>query len=246
VDPRALTGVQWNLSPTDGASACVGNFVVTDITFVNDAGGGGTSGVGGLGGAGGQGGGLTACNGAPPATNLLTGSIASPVGGTFTFAAPGLLAPAVTPAFAPDGSIASLQVSDAPGVSTDPYNAYSGLGLYFANPPCVSARGYSGIQFTVTGDLGTCSLNTFVSVNEDQTIANGGTCGQASCVSPYSAPLAPGTNVVPFSALSGGTPLVTVDPTSIVGVGWTLNVPTDGVTAPCRASFTISNVAWAN
>jgi len=246
VDPRALTGIQWNLSPNDGASACVGNFVVTDIRFVNDAAGGGGTGGGGMSGAGGQAGTLPVCSGSPPATALITGSAASPVGGTFAFSATGLSEPTVTPTFAPDGSIASVQVVASPGVSTDPFNAFSGLGFFFTSPSCVNAKAFSGLQFTVTGDLGTCSLNTFVSINEDQTIANGGTCAQASCVSPFSPPLSLGTSVVPFTALAGGTPDLTVDPTAVNGIGWTLNVPTDGVTAPCRASFTISNVAFTN
>jgi hypothetical protein len=243
VDPRALTGIQWNLGPNDGVSACTGNFVVTDIQFVNDS-GGGTAGSGGMSGAGGQAGTLPICTGSAPATPLITGSAAGPVGGTFTFSASALAPPTLTPSFAADGSIASVRVNAMPGVSTDPYSAFSGLGFYFTNPSCVNAKGYSGIQFTVAGELGTCTLNTFVSINEDQTTANGGTCAQASCVSPYSAPLSLGTSVVPFSALSGGTPDVTVDPTAINGIGWTLNVPTDGVTAPCNASFTISNVAF--
>lgn len=243
VDSRALTGVQWQLNvPSDGVSVCSANFAVTNVTFVNDAGG-----AGGISGGGAGGSGQLACSGSPPATPLLTGSTASPVGGTFTFAAPNLAAPTVTPTIGSDGSIQSLQVTAAPGTTTDPFNAFSGLGLFFSSPACVNASAYSGVQFTVSGNLGTCSLNVFTAISEDNAIANGGpaaTCTATSCVSPYSAPLGLGTNVVPFTAMSGGTPDPIVDATALNNVGWTLNVPTDGVTAPCKASFTIGNVSF--
>ena len=244
VDPRALTGVQWQLNaPTDGVSVCAANFAVTNVTFVNDA-----AGAGGMSGGGGAaGGGQLACIGSAPSTPLLTGSTASPVGGTFTFAAPSLAAPTVTPTIGSDGSIQSLQVIALPGTTTDLFNAYSGFGLYFSTPACVDASAYSGLQFTVSGSLGTCSLNLFAATSEDDAAANGGpaaSCTATSCVSPYSAPLGLGTNVVPFAALADGTPDPTEDASALNNVGWTLNVPTDGVTAPCKASFTISDVSF--
>jgi hypothetical protein len=261
VDARALTAVQWNFAPTDGVSACTAELVVTNIEFVTAAsggqsggGGGGTNGGAGTGkggapGAGGQGmggagGPPSVCIGSPPNVAAITDSASSPVGGTFVFSAPTLAEPSVVPTFAQDGSIASLEVSAAPGVSTDPFNAYSGLGLYFARPSCVDAAAYRGITFLVSGSLGTCTLNTFAVTNEDSTVANGGTCELASCVSPYSRPLAIGPNTVLFSELSGGTPDISVDATALNGVGWTLNVPTDGTTTPCRAKFAISDVAF--
>jgi hypothetical protein len=243
VDPRALTGVQWQLNaPTDG-TLCSANFAITNVTFVNDASGAGGMSGGGAAGRGGQ----SVCVGSAPTTAQLTGSTASPVGGTFTFAAPKLAAPAVSPTIGSDGSIQSLQVIAAPGTTTDAFNAYSGFGLYFSTPACVDASAYGGVQFTVSGSLGTCSLNVFVATSEDNAAANGGpaaSCTATSCVSPYSAPLGLGTNVVPFAALSGGAPDPTEDPSALNNIGWTLNVPTDGVTAPCKASFTISNVSF--
>jgi hypothetical protein len=244
VDPRALTGVQWQMvAPTDGVSSCSANFAVTDIAFVNGAGGaGGMSGGGGTGGRA-----PVACVGSPPATPLITGSTATPAGGTFTFNSPDLAAPTLTTALAPDGSIQALQVTATPGTTTDPFNAFTGFGLFFSAPPCVNATQYNGVAFNLTGDLGTCGLNVFVVTNEDQTVGNGGTCPDAgSCVSPFSAPLAVGPQLVHFSDLSGGIPDAVVDPTAINGIGWTLNVPTDGVTAPCTASFTISKVSFVN
>lgn len=252
VDAHALTGVQWNLSgPTDGVGVCSANFAVTDITFVNDAGGGG----GMSGGHGGAGGATPppppppqACTGSVATTALITGSTASPVGGTFTFAAPGLTPPTVASTLGADGSLQSLQVSATPGTSVDPFNAFSGFGLFFSAPGCLNASAFDAVKFTVTGSLGTCSLNVLLVSSEDNAVANGpfGACTAASCVSPFSMPLGTGTNVVRFSDLAGGTPDPTLDANALNDIGWTLDVPTDGVTAPCTASFTISDVSFVN
>ncbi|HSY38804.1 MAG TPA: hypothetical protein VLA79_04725 [Polyangia bacterium] len=43
-----------------------------------------------------------------------------------------------------------------------------------------------------------------------------------------------------------GSPDATLDPTALNDIGWTLNVPTDGVTARCSASFTIADVAFVS
>jgi hypothetical protein len=248
VDAHALTGVQWNLSgPTDGVSVCSANFAVTDVTFVNDAGGGGGM-SGGHGGAGGGAPPPQACMGSAPTTALITGSTASPVGGTFTFAAPGLTPPTVASTIGSDGSLQSVQVSATPGTSVDPFNAFSGFGLFFSAPACLDASAFDAVKFTVTGNLGTCSLNVFVVSSEDNAVANGpfGACTATSCVSPFSMPLATGPNIVRFSDLAGGTPDAVVDAKALNDVGWTLGVPTDGVTAPCTASFTISDVSFVN
>jgi len=268
VDAHSITGVQWQLNaPTDG-NVCAANFTVSNVTFVNDrsggmSGGGGRGGInGGMGGragapgghagapggTGGAGGGTqppVTCTGSVPATPLITGSLATPAGGTFTFNSPSLTPPTLTPTLGCDGSVQSLQVSAAPGTTTDPFNAFSGFGFYFSYPPCVNATAYNAVAFTIAGDLGTCGLNVFVVTNEDSTIKNGGTCPDSgSCVSPYSGSLTKGKHVVRFKDLAGGIPDPTVDVTAINGVGWTLNVPTDGVTAPCKASFTVSNVSF--
>ena len=242
VDAHALTGVQWQFNaPTDGVSVCSASFTISNVTFVND-------GSGGAGGGGGGGGGskppLT-CTGSAPATPLITGSTVTPAGGTFTFNSPSLAPPTLTPTLGCDGSVQSLQVSANPGTTMDPFNAFSGFGFYFSYPPCVNATAYNAVAFTIAGDLGTCGLNVFVVTNEDSTIANGGTCPDSgSCVSPYSGSLTKGKHVVRFKDLAGGIPDPTVDATAINGVGWTLNVPTDGVTAPCKANFTVSNVSF--
>ena len=189
-----------------------------------------------------------ACSGSPPLTPQIIGPPPlSPTGpmSQFTFSAPGLAPPVFTV-----GSDFSLQVSVNPGVSTDPANAFLGFGFGFFNPPCLDARAFNGIQFTLSGDLGTCTLAASLAPSQDNSTANGpfGTCDPAAgpCLPPQSGPLGPGVNVVHFSDMTGGSPVPTLDPSGLNAIQWILNVPSDGVTPPCMASFTISDVKFIN
>jgi len=177
------------------------------------------------------------------------GTTASPtnVFNQFTFAAPGLSAPLVTPP--PNGSLRTFDVSANPGTSTDPANSFFGFGLAFINPPCLDASRYTGVQFTITGDLGTCAiaLSLVPSQNNSVAFSSFGSCpAGAGCFGPFSGPLTAGTNVVRFSDISGGSPLDSLDPTDLNDIVWNMNVPTDGITAPCVASFTISDVSFVS
>src|SRR6185436_11955721 len=72
-----------------------------------------------------------------------------------------------------------------------------------------------------------------------------GTCpAGGACVPPQSGPIHAGTNQIRFDEMTGGTPLATVDATALNGVQWTLTAPSDGVTAPCQANFTITDVSF--
>jgi hypothetical protein len=192
--------------------------------------------------------GPVACDGVPPQTAQIIGSPFSPAGSPFSFAGAGLAAPVVTPVLGPDGSTQALQVSANPGVVTDPSQDFMGFGLGFGNPPCVDASRYIGVQFTVTGDVGTCALSFSAIISQDNNVANGpeGTCtGQfLPCIPPSSGPLTTGTSFVRFADMSGGVPLDTVDPTALNGVQWNLTPPADGVTAPCVANVTVSDVRF--
>ena len=44
--------------------------------------------------------------------------------------------------------------------------------------------------------------------------------------------------------MTGGVPLATLDPTALNAIGWNLTAPSDGVSAPCVANFTVSDVAF--
>jgi hypothetical protein len=188
------------------------------------------------------------CDGSPPFTPQITGSFQSPIGGLFTFAATGtaLSPPTATTLFNPDGTTQGLQVSASPGTTTDPNNAFVGFGWGFGFPACLDASAFTGVQFTITGDLGTCGLQLTLTPSENNAVQFGpvGVCTAAACGGPFSGPVGVGTTVVNFADLTGGSPLATLDATALNAIGWNLTVPTDGVTAPCVASFTVTNVSF--
>jgi hypothetical protein len=196
----------------------------------------------------------TLCTGTPPTSpivtddagvksNAITGN-PSLVTGNFTYAATGLTQPTVAPILASDGTLLGLQVTATPGAGSDPYNAWLGVGLALRG--CVDASAYTGVRFTIAGDLGTCSL-AFVAVpTEKQPVAYGGSCAEVSCWSPASAPLALGTSTVHFADLVGGGPGGPIDPSRLMTVQWQLSVPTNGSIAPCIATFSITDVAFVN
>jgi Concanavalin A-like lectin/glucanases superfamily len=192
--------------------------------------------------------GPVACDGAPPSTDLIVGSPFSPAGAPFTYAATGLNPPNVVPVNDANGFTQALQVSLNPGVTSDPANAFLGFGFGFGNPPCLDASAFTGVRFTITGDLGTCGLAFSLAPSQDNSVAFGpfGTCTLDNCLAPSTAPIGTGTTVVHFSDLTGGNPLPTLDPTALNAISWNATPPTDGVTAPCVANFTVSDIAFVN
>jgi hypothetical protein len=124
---------------------------------------------------------------------------------------------------------------------------YAGVGLYFAGTTCLDASAYSGIQFDLAGDLGGCALalGAASSGDLDSVVNTGrGACstGSGACYGPAAAVSSGAATVmVPFTSLTGGMPVSTLDPRTIVTVQWQLAPPTSG---SCSADFTISNVAF--
>ncbi len=152
----------------------------------------------------------------PPPTPLITGSLASLAGSPYTFAGPGALpTPLVTVLAASNGALQGLQVLwKAPGPDVAPVGAYAGFGLGFRSLMCVDARQFTGVRFTVNGDLGGCSLQFGAVPSQDNAVGSGpagGTCLEG-CRRPLSAPIGTGTTVVRFSDMGGGYPLATADP----------------------------------
>ena len=231
IDPRSIIGIQWQMGQALGA-ACTADFVISDVTFT------------------------TAqppppppppppaCPVFVPTTPALTGTLATPAAPSalYTFQGVGLSPPAVTPLFASDSTWQGLDVTLNPGTTTDPANAFLGFGVPLFG--CVDARAFSGVRFTITGDLGTCPLQFGLVTQDDNSTMFGGSCTGSVCLGPTSAVLTTGTTVLPFTALSGGTPDPLVNPSALNDIQWQLNVPTDGVTAPCNAHFTITNISF--
>ena len=236
LDRQRITGVEWQMNvPLDGNS-CTANFTVRDISFYSEI--------------------------RPPPCVVLA-PVYSPVivgDGSFgpsfftpelfTFGAPPLTPPVVVQmrSGGATGDLESLQVTVDPGPAVDPANAAVGFGLYLPQS-CVDVADYNAIRFTAAGDLGTCRLALAASPTEDQRVSTGlpprrGSCADPVCRAPRSPPLALGTNVVHFADLRGGVPRDTIDVAFLATLEWVFTAPTDGVTLPCKANLTITDVSF--
>jgi len=190
------------------------------------------------------------CDGVMPFTPVIFGSSFGIAGsfGIFSFAAPGLTAPVATAVTDPNtGVFQAIQVSANPGVPTDANSSFLGFGVGFGNPACTDASAFNAVQFTITGDLGTCTMTTSLVPSENNSVSTGpeGVCTTpGGCFGPFSGPVTTGVNVVKFADMTGGVPLATLDATALNDISWNLTAPSDGVTAPCVANLTVSDVSF--
>jgi hypothetical protein len=166
---------------------------------------------------------------------------------SYTYTVTGQELPAVS--VTPDGN--GIQVS---GGFVPPLDggSWEGVGLYLDGSSCADASSYTGVRFDFTGDLGDCTLafGTSFSGDASQTQDPGrGTCPGSTddCYPPMFAVAEPASTTdstlieVPFVALGGGSPLATVDASTLITVQWQLNAPANGA---CTANFSVSNVAF--
>jgi hypothetical protein len=166
------------------------------------------------------------------------------VWGTFSIAASGQMAPTVTATEAGLSAAANLSAPAAAGQD------WAIAGLYFAETNCLDASTYTGVRFTISGDLGACSLNLSLDISQDlstQADPGRGSCTASLCYPPLSdvtAKLTPPktTITVPFTALAGGSPVTTFDASAITSVKWGLLTPAGG--GGCSATFTVSDVTF--
>ena len=166
---------------------------------------------------------------------------------SYTYAASGQTAPTI--ALTPDGNGIQISGSFVPPVSGN----WEGAGLFVNGTSCVDGSMYTGVQFDFSGNLGGCGLAFGASFSGDTSTTDApgrGSCPgtDSTCYGPL-APVTPGTTAlttikVPFSALSGGSPLSKLDPTTIVDVEWQLSAPTGADGGACSANFTVANVAF--
>jgi hypothetical protein len=126
-------------------------------------------------------------------------------------------------------------------------------GLYYAEANCLDASKYTGVQFTLSGGVGTCSLGFALGMSADassSTIGGDpgrGACSATTCYPPSYTVTAPTTSTpttiqVPFTALKGGSPVTTFNASTITSVYWQLTAPAGG--GGCSASFLVSDVAF--
>jgi len=197
--------------------------------------------------------GAVTCSGMPPATAIVVGVVDSPArdgsASKYAYAAPGLPLPTFDPVASPGGGPLSFRVNFDPGTPSDPYLAWAGVGFIFQAPRCVDASAYTGIRFTLAGDLGTCDVNFRLDPSNDVMALGGGglgACTASYCGEPLSGSLSIGTTVLTFDDFFGGVPFPALDPSALIGLAWGFHAPSDGRTAPCKASFTISDVSFVN
>ncbi len=100
-----------------------------------------------------------------------------------------------------------------PGLPIDAADEFSGFGLGF--DMCVDASAYTGVEFTITGNLGSCALTFAAQFSEDNSVTDDPSFGSCTlggnCFPPSSGPIAAGTTVVHFTDLLGGSPQTSVD-----------------------------------
>jgi hypothetical protein len=163
---------------------------------------------------------------------------------SYTYAAPGQTLPTAT--LTADGAGIHITGGFAPPVNGN----WEGAGLFFNGTSCVDASTYTGVQFDFAGDLGGCALAFGASFSGDSSPTNApgrGSCPgtDSTCYGPLAPVTAGATTIkVPFSALTAGSPIAKLDPTTILDVEWQLSAPTGAGGGSCAADFTVENVAF--
>jgi hypothetical protein len=167
--------------------------------------------------------------------------------GSFVFAGSGQPAPTMT--VTADGAgfrwIGQL--------TTPLTNNYEGVGLYFSSAYCADVSAYTGVAFDLAGDRGGCSLAFGGSAAADDDVRSDPSRGHClagmACYGPVADVTAEvvadaGAVVtihVPFASQSHGSPVATLDPSTLVSLQWVLTSPGG---AACAADLTIENVAF--
>jgi hypothetical protein len=162
---------------------------------------------------------------------------------SFSYVGPGEATPTI--AVTPDGNGFEMSATLAPPLAS---NNYSGFGLYFNSGSCLDASDRTGIQLDLSGDLGTCSLRYILLFSKDLSHIDDpvrGDCpnDDSVCLGPF-VPLTLGASTIriPFTSLTGGAPIATVDPTSLVIMQWQISA--SDAAAGCTADFTVKNVSF--
>jgi len=248
-------------NPSSGTGGSTGHTGGTTGTGGTSSGTGGTSS-----GTGGGGGATVACNGGvttPPAADLITdfsdavqadggttitfGSSSTVQGGIATFQNPASTAGTAKIA---SGALTYTATVSMAGTGGDAY-PYSGFAVYMNGPACIDGSQYTGVQFTISGDVGTCSL-VFSFNDAEHGVATTSPTGETRATGPsgsYSPQKAvtvsstPATVMVKFSDPTGGSPATSVDPMNLTAVQFQLGNSSTS-TAPCTGSITVDDIKF--
>ncbi|HXU63121.1 MAG TPA: hypothetical protein VN962_15550 [Polyangia bacterium] len=227
--------------------------------------GSGGSGTGGSG-TGGSAGAAMACNGGvttPPAADLITdfSDVPADAGSSITFGSTGTVMGGVATfqnaasspgtASVTGGALTYSATVSMAGTGGDMY-PYSGVVVYINGPACVDASQYSGVSFSIKGDLGTCGL-VFSFNDAEHGVATTSSTGEVRATGPsgsYSPQKAittvgstAATVMVAWADPTGGSPATPVDPKNLTSVQWQLTNSSTS-TAPCTASITVDDIKF--
>jgi len=124
---------------------------------------------------------------------------------------------------------------------------YNGFVVYIDGPGCTDASAYSGVSFTISGDIGTCTLVFSFGYSEDLAASSDsarGSCSVSSCYPSQFAITTSSTSVL-FSATptGAGQPVAAVDKAKITGVQFQL-APASMATTSCTANITVGNIKF--
>jgi hypothetical protein len=143
-----------------------------------------------------------------------------------------------------DGALSFAATVSAPSASGPDQFPFNGVVLQIDGAACIDASAYSGVSFTLSGDLGTCNLTlAFPTADDLDSMIDParGLCS-GSCY-PSQFTLSSTSTSVSFTAtpVVPGMPVSAVDKAKLLGVQWAL-VPSG--TTSCTASFTIDDVKF--
>jgi hypothetical protein len=174
--------------------------------------------------------------------------------GSYGYAATGQTAPVGT--VTSDGNGFRIQAGFVAPVTAG--TNYMGFGLYYSSSDCLDVSSRTGIQFELSGSLGGCLLGVSAGFSGDVSHKDdparggcpgaSGTCyGPTADVTAQASPTADAgvTVKVPFSAMTGGMPIGTADPGTLINVQWQLSTAlgtSDG--GGCSADFTVENASF--
>ncbi|HMC59393.1 MAG TPA: hypothetical protein VKJ01_09400, partial [Candidatus Solibacter sp.] len=114
-------------------------------------------------------------------------------------------------------------VGGALSVTGSSKGSYAGVVLYMNGPACIDGSAYTGVQFDLEGNVGTCGLTFGFGFADDlapSSDSQRGICAATNCYGPSVAVTTTGTVKVPYTAVSGGSPDMAVDRQKLTGVQW--------------------------
>jgi hypothetical protein len=177
---------------------------------------------------------------------IMFGSTSGIPGGVVTFQNPASTAGSASVS---SGALTYSATVSAAGTGADMY-PYSGFVVYFNGPACLDASQYTGVQFSIKGDVGTCGLvfsfndaeHGAPNADDPRAVGPAGSYSpQFSIASMVTSSAA--TVMVPFTGPTGGSPMSAPDPMNLTGVQWQFS-NSSTATDPCMGSITVDDIKF--